>query len=323
MKQNTFICPKFLTISHLEPFLVTLVSLDDYLTALENVDPKVEEIKLSQKAIGVEGLKKLCESMLKNADKQSVQKLFLDGCDITNEGISILSNFLANYPKLDYLDLRWNQIQASGMKLLATALVNPNCSVTCLNLEGTGLEKEGGDEIGNMLLSNHTLKHLSLNENSLGDEGVMLISEALAVNSSLITLHLARNNIMEEGVSTLVDSLKLNTTLKHLGLSDNTIFDKCSLFANITSLETLEIKNNCIEAESITCLIQSLKNNKVLKNLDVSFNEINLSLELEFFQISRENPYLQIKWKDNGAESISEENFSNVVNTLTWPKVTF
>ncbi|XP_068424031.1 protein NLRC3-like [Clinocottus analis] len=105
----------------------------------------------------------------------------LSSCKITEEGCSSLGSALKSNPSsLRELNLRYNELQDSGVKLLSGFLESPHCRLETLNLSGCKITEEGCSSLRSALKSNpSSLRELNLSFNKVQDSGVKLLSDLL------------------------------------------------------------------------------------------------------------------------------------------------
>jgi Ran GTPase-activating protein (RanGAP) involved in mRNA processing and transport len=115
-------------------------------------------------------------------------------------------------------------------------------------------------------------------------EGINAIADALRVNGALTKLSLAKNKLGEEGTKFLCDALVGNNTLKELDLSGDcsgsgsgsNIGGTASAkhVANMLlvngALTKLSLASNYLKEEGTKAICKALKQNKTLKELDLS-----------------------------------------------------
>jgi Ran GTPase-activating protein (RanGAP) involved in mRNA processing and transport len=128
------------------------------------------------------------------------------------------------------------------------------------------------------LKNNTTLTSLTLTKNQITDDCAALLAEALIVNTTLTTLNLPKNNIGNSGANALFKMLQTNNTITSLYLCDNQISNTGIVsLANNTSLTYLNLINNKIDNAGVVSLVESIKLNKGLTTLDLSYNIIGNS----------------------------------------------
>ncbi|XP_067231606.1 NLR family CARD domain-containing protein 3-like isoform X3 [Chanodichthys erythropterus] len=109
-------------------------------------------------------------------ESRSVQ---LWDCGVTDKGCAALASALRSNPShLRELDLTWNKLEVSGVKLLSDGLKDPHCKLEILRLIDCGVTDEGCAALSSALRSNPShLRELYLSEHKLGDSGVKLLSD--------------------------------------------------------------------------------------------------------------------------------------------------
>jgi Ran GTPase-activating protein (RanGAP) involved in mRNA processing and transport len=146
-----------------------------------------------------------------------------------------------------------------------------NTTVTVLNLGSNWIYDDGVVHIANTLAKkNHTLVEIRLSDNGIAARGALALASVLRENATLQVLDLSNNFIGDGGARALFPALKRNTSLTKLALGSNgfgiggVVAD--ALTCN-TSLATLDLSCNCIEAEGAMVLLKALQgyNNTLLK----------------------------------------------------------
>nr|XP_055041088.1 NACHT, LRR and PYD domains-containing protein 12-like [Misgurnus anguillicaudatus] len=214
-----------------------------------------------------------------------LELLKLDHCYFTVEGCVALTSALASNPShLRHLDLSYNNIKDSGVKLLSTVLKDPDCKLKTLELIYCGVTYQGCADLASALKSNPShLTELNLSWNNLGDLGVKLISVGLECpHYKLEKLKLEHCYITDEGCEALSLALIPDPSyLRHLNLSYNNLGDSGlkRLSARLKNpnckLKTLDLKFCDITSEGCADLTSALRlNPSTLTELNLSYNNL-------------------------------------------------
>ncbi|XP_064176631.1 protein NLRC3-like isoform X3 [Anguilla rostrata] len=122
---------------------------------------------------------------------RNCRKAILNSCGFTEKTCEIVASALqsSNSPLRD-LDLSYNNLGDSGVKLLSAGLMSPNCELQRLGLYSCGLTETSCEIVASALQSsNSPLRDLDLSYNNLGDSGVKLLCAGLmSPNCKLQTL---------------------------------------------------------------------------------------------------------------------------------------
>uniref|UniRef100_A0A668RFV9 B30.2/SPRY domain-containing protein n=1 Tax=Oreochromis aureus TaxID=47969 RepID=A0A668RFV9_OREAU len=155
-------------------------------------------------------------------------KALLNICNLSVRSCEGLSSVLSSLSSnLKELNLSNNNLQDSGVKLLASGLKSSHCILESLSLSGCLIAKEGSDSLASALTSNPShLRELDLSYNHLGESAVKLLSSGLEnPDWSLDTLRVEpsgeqwlRPGLRKYSCQLTIDT---NTVHKNLKLSDN------------------------------------------------------------------------------------------------------
>ncbi|XP_048018766.1 NACHT, LRR and PYD domains-containing protein 12-like isoform X9 [Megalobrama amblycephala] len=249
-------------------------------SALKSNLSHLRELNLSWNKLENTGVKHLCDIL-----KDSLERLRLSNCSVTEEGYKALASALRSNPShLIELDLTGNDPGQSGVKELSDLLQDPNSQLKTLSLCGCRITEKQCVILTSALKSNPShLRDLDLSWNKLGDSGVKNLSDLL-INPQvkLENLHLYGCNITEKQCVILTSALKSNPShLRELNLSENKLGDSgvknlSDLLMNPQfKLEKLHLQDCGIT--DVSSLTQSLTNSKALqflKELDLRHNMI-------------------------------------------------
>ncbi|KAL3913229.1 MAG: hypothetical protein SGILL_006572 [Bacillariaceae sp.] len=165
---------------------------------------------------------------------ENIESLYLGGNGLRDDGaLAIASNFLKTARKLRKLDLRYNDIQVTGMEAICNAL-GSNSIVQYLYIEGNQIGNDGAAALANLLVqqgsnghnSNVPLQEVFLGANRIQAEGAKALAESLFKNKHLSKLYLEGNNIGLDGAnafSLVLEELRGDTALKNLFADNNNI----------------------------------------------------------------------------------------------------
>ena len=183
----------------------------------------LQSLSITQNGVSNFGLSSIIRSL---ESKSLVAELDLRSNQIDSEGAKMIGTFLINNVTLKRLILNGNRaVGCEGVKEIASSLCH-NSSLEHLGLRSCGIGKNGAERFAMTLSRNSTLKVLDLCGNTeVGDDAVELISRGLKDNQSLLELNLSSCGLGDEGCAHLADALLTNATLTHLWLHKNEIGD--------------------------------------------------------------------------------------------------
>ncbi|KAJ8332610.1 hypothetical protein SKAU_G00423990, partial [Synaphobranchus kaupii] len=156
---------------------------------------------------------------------RNCRKAILNSCHITEKSCDIVASALqlSNSPLRD-LDLSYNDLGDSGVKLLCAGLMSPNCKLQRLGLNSCKIRETSCEIVASALQSSNShLRDLDLSSNYLGDSGVELLCAALmSPNCKLQRLGLNSCDLTEKSYDIVASALQSsNSPLRDLDLSYN------------------------------------------------------------------------------------------------------
>ncbi|KAJ8332480.1 hypothetical protein SKAU_G00422690 [Synaphobranchus kaupii] len=214
---------------------------------------------------------------------RNCKKAILNSCDLTDESCDIVASALqlSNSPLRD-LDLSYNKLRDSGVKLLCDGLMSPNCKLQRLGLNSCDLTDESCDIMASALQSsNSPLRDLDLRYNDLGDSGVKLLCDGLmSSNCKLQRLGLGWCNLTEGCCDVLASVLRSpHSELRDLELRDNELQDSgvgalsAGLEDSHCKLQRLGLSGCRVTQTGCDSLASALRSNPShLRELDLRYN---------------------------------------------------
>ncbi|XP_077321593.1 NACHT, LRR and PYD domains-containing protein 3-like [Lithobates pipiens] len=155
---------------------VTSLNCDDLRSVLIS-KLSLTRLNLSLNCLEDSGVKLLCEG-LRDPDC-TVQELKMKNCAFTHLCCDDLRSLLMTNRSLTSLDLSWNRLMDSGMKILCEGLRDTGCTIQDLNIELCNVTSLSCDDLRSVLVANRSLTKLDFSANFVHDSGIKLICEGL------------------------------------------------------------------------------------------------------------------------------------------------
>jgi Leucine Rich repeat len=145
-----------------------------------------------------------------------------------------------------------------------------------LHVGNANIGSAGFLAIPGMLLSNITLRFLSVTNNGIDDQAMLLLSQALSQNKNvpLETMHFSFNEITDQGVECLMNAVWGSKFLRNLKLDNNKIQDRgaqlCAVVLTSIPLHVLDLSFNRVTTTGIKALMRNISENDSLHTLGMS-----------------------------------------------------
>uniref|UniRef100_A0A667WSV8 NACHT LRR and PYD domain-containing protein n=1 Tax=Myripristis murdjan TaxID=586833 RepID=A0A667WSV8_9TELE len=247
-------------------------------------------------------------------------ELQLRDCSLTESSCDSLASALKSNPHLTELDLRWNQLQDSGVKLLSALVESPNCSLKTLrSVEGWSQSSEVSRGVESSCV---TLAQLALYSHLCKISGLKRSCLYFVTSNKRGVIRLLFGcRLSESSCASLASALKSNPHLTELDLSENKLQDSGVklLSAGLESpncrLETLRLSDCWLSESSCASLASALKSNPHLTELDLSENQL-LDSGVELLSAGLESPNCRLKTLRLRSCRLSESSCASLVSAL-------
>ncbi|XP_048012488.1 NACHT, LRR and PYD domains-containing protein 3-like isoform X2 [Megalobrama amblycephala] len=210
------------------------------------------------------------------------RKALLAGCRLSDLHCESLSSALQSNSHLRDLNLSFNDLQDSGVKMLSVGMKSSLCQLNILRLVGCCLSDQSCESLSSVLQSsNSNLRELDLSNNCLHDSGVKLLSTGLkSSHCQLNILRLVFCNLTDQCCESLSSALQSsNACLRELDLSNNDLQDSgvkllsAGLKSSHCQLNILRLSGCMVTEEGCRYVSSALNSNpSLLRELDLSYN---------------------------------------------------
>ncbi|KAM8857720.1 NACHT, LRR and PYD domains-containing protein 3-like isoform 31-T34 [Synchiropus picturatus] len=263
---------------------------------------------------------------------QASKAVLLRECQLSERSCSLLSSVLSSPSScLTQLDLSYNYMYDSALKLLCAGLKSPHCHLETLSLSWCLLSERSGSLLSSVLSSpSSRLTQLDLSDNyELKDPGVELLCAGLkSPHCHLETLSLVRCDLSERSGSLLSSVLSSpSTRLTQLDLSYNYDLKDPGvelLCAGLKSphchLETLSLIR-CFLSERSGSLLSSVLSSPSsrLTQLDLSHNYELKDPGVELLCVGLKSPHCHLETLSLSRCQLSERSGSLLSSVLSSP----
>ena len=244
---------------------------------------------------------------------------------IGDHDVEVIILALAGHSQLTKIDLSQSEVGGRALAALV-GLMNNNSSLADLDLWDCSIDDEGALIFVAALDRNSTLKKLNLRHNhDITNRGWRAIFTQLgSPQSSLEDVDLSGRSIIDDAAAVFLANVLTNgTNLKVLKLGSNygiTTEGWQALFVALQGprcmLQELSLNNNGFNDEDVTYLANSLANNCVLRELDLSDNERVTASGWRTFSAVLQNPDSALEKINIRYISIGDDVLVLFVNSL-------
>ncbi|XP_072133413.1 uncharacterized protein [Mobula birostris] len=282
----------------------------------------LKELSLNDNKLGDSGVKLVSDAL--RVSECKIQKLWLRDVGLTDSGVEDLVSALSTNPKLTELNLSYNKLGDSGVKLVSAALKNSDCKIQKLWLMDVGLTDSAAGDFVSALSTKTSLMVLSLNNNKLRDSGVKLVSAALMKSRcKLQELGLRDVGLTDSGAGDLASALRTNPSLTELNLNDNLLGDSgvkllsAALGNPECKLQKLQLDNIGLTDSGAKDLASALSTNPSLTELNLSVNKLGDSgVKLVSEALRNSKCEIQKLWlRDVGLTDSGAEDLASALRT--------
>lgn len=131
-----------------------------------------------------------------------------------------------------------------------------------------------------VMLRNKLTTKLDLSHLGLGDDLIILLSKAIVDLPALETISLKDNNLTDKGLEIIINSIGELHGIVELNISSNKVGHKAAkalgrfITKSTCPLISLYLSEDCLEDAECSMIVECLKKNRTLQELDISNNQL-------------------------------------------------
>ena len=236
---------------------------------------QLQSLNLRDCHIGDVGMSILEHFFTTNQDKaSSIKHIDLFG----NNSVLLWNVYCTIFGQENLTKLNWSSLKGVKVEDIIAVMDN-NTTVLSLDISDNHFTEDDAERIAEVLSKNATLQELNFSNNCVAVD----ISESVQKSAKLQHFEMSWNSYSTYNNNKFSKALKVNTSLQCLDISHNNICDDdaAAILENNSSLQLLDISHNNISAVGATAISKCLKNNRMLKNLNMSYNKIDSFFEID------------------------------------------
>lgn len=219
---------------------------------------------------------------------------------------------------LKKLVLNFNEINQKGVKCLSTFLIK-NKFIKTLSLISTIKRDCSFNNISKAISENSVLKRIDLGFNSLKDQIVKVFVESLKKNTNLESISIVFSEFSNDGMDMFSQFLSESScTLKKLRLSNFDSTDRPAVFTNLfkaltknESLIALNLFRCNLSQNHLLGISQVLALNKTLKKLNLNDNDIKSDITLLIDSIKGNSSLVNLNLSSNSFSNLDIHHFAS------------
>jgi Ran GTPase-activating protein (RanGAP) involved in mRNA processing and transport len=246
---------------------------------LRRNDPIINCINMSLIELTDDMTAQLVEALNNNT---FICKLVLQENRISLASCKRIFDLLLSHPKLNNLEITDNQLGDDALEYLSRILceIPPNRELISLTLRKNAIGPAGAGHLAHALERNVPVHWLDLRYNSgITDCGVARLALALPKNTHLGGLDLIQSGCGDSGAFALADALSENATVSTLLLQDMLSLSAVHSLGTLLASPSCRLESlylwSCALNDKIDVLCRSLRDNRSISTLALSYNKIN------------------------------------------------